>query len=230
MEIKHRHSWKVSTAAARQLQLDLKEEIDTQSQLTLSDIRIVAAADVSFNRFESWLYAAVTLLSFPQLKPLELYGDRFKADFPYVPGFLSFRECPPILALFEKINVMPEVVLCDGQGIAHPRGMGFASHLGLFLDLPTIGCAKSVLVGEYTNPPPVKGNRSELVYNGRLVGFALRTRTDVKPVFVSCGHKINLEDAVKVVLACSPKFRIPEPIRLAHRAVNSLRLFDKCES
>jgi len=148
-----------------------------------------------------------------------------KASFPYIPGFLSFREIPPLLDIFKKISIVPDILFCDGQGIAHPRGFGLASHLGILLDIPAIGCAKSVLVGKYVEPSVTKGSSSPLVYQEQQVGAAVRTRKGVKPVFVSVGHKLCLDDAVKIILQCSPKFRIPEPLRLAHRMVNEMRKF-----
>ncbi len=226
MKIKKLHSWRVSTSEAKVLQQDLSQQLIFNFPFSIQNIKMIAAADVSFNRFSKFLYAAIVLIAFPTMELQSVHAGRFKANFPYIPGYLSFREAPPVLELFNKIESIPDVLLCDGQGVAHPRGLGLASHLGLFLDLPSIGCAKSVLVGEYEEPDMAKGNHTDLVYNGNIVGAALRTRTGVKPVYVSAGHKIDLSSAIEIVLKCSPKYRIPEPLRIAHEKVNEIRRND----
>lgn len=225
MEIYQTHSWKVSTKEAKSIQLSLKSKLTFHSKIDFSQIQTIAAADISYNRFDDRLYAAVVLVNIPELNLTDVYSTQVKASFPYIPGFLSFREIPPLLDIFEKISIIPDILICDGQGIAHPRGFGLASHLGVILDIPTIGCAKSVLVGKYVEPSVTKGSTSPLVYQERQVGAAVRTRNEIKPVFVSVGHKLCLEDAVKIILQCSPRFRIPEPLRLAHRMVNEMRKF-----
>jgi len=223
MKIRDLHSWQVSTQEARSIQQKLKEQILLDDGIKIDRIRTVAAADVSFNRFGKVLFGGVVFMDFPELRLLGVCIRISEATFPYIPGYLSFREAPVILDILRDFETVPDVLLCDGQGIAHPRGLGLASHLGLFLDIPTIGCAKSVLVGEYTEPPLPKGSVSYLWYEGTKVGAAVRTRTGIKPIFVSCGHKISLESAVDVVLRCSPKYRIPEPLRRAHQEVNNMR-------
>ena len=157
------------------------------------------------------------------LEVVERVGVVERVTFPYVPGLLSFRECPPVLAAFEKLKTVPDVVMCDGQGIAHPRRIGIASHLGLWLALPTIGCAKSLLCGTYEEPGPERGARSPLIDKGEVIGAVVRSRARVKPLYVSPGHLCDLESAVNVVLACSVKYRLPVPARLAHETVNDLR-------
>jgi deoxyribonuclease V len=143
--------------------------------------------------------------------------------FPYVPGLLSFREAPPLLEAFAKLQTQPDAVMIDGQGIAHPRRMGIASHLGLCLDVPTIGCAKSLLIGTFKEPGKRRGAMSRLMDKGDVIGRVVRTRQDVKPLFVSVGHMIDLASAVRLVLKCGRGYRIPEPTRQAHLYVNELR-------
>ncbi len=224
MEINQLHPWQVSTREAARIQADLREKVLLQSESNFESIQTIAAADVSSHKSENILYAAVVIMQFSPLKFINCYWEIAPARFPYVPGYLSFREAPIIVEIFKKISHPPDVLLCDGQGIAHPRGLGLASHLGLFLDLPTIGCAKSVLVGNYEEPGPSRGDQSPLIYQGRQVGVALRTRSHVKPVFISCGHKIGLSEAIRIILHVSPRYRIPEPLRIAHQMVNEIRV------
>ena len=146
-----------------------------------------------------------------------------KTSFPYIPGYLSFREGPAVLSAFRKICLIPDVVIFDGQGMAHPRGAGIASHIGVLLGIPSVGCAKTRLVGEYEEPGLLRGDRAELRYNGRVVGAVVRTRTGVKPLFVSPGHLVTLEDSVRIVLEAAFRFRLPEPVRLAHKRATELR-------
>jgi len=226
MKINQIHSWRVSTSEAKLLQRDLSKKLVLNLPLSIRKLKIIAAADVSFNRFSKYLYAVIVLVSFPNLELQDVYAGKFESNFPYIPGYLSFREAPPIIKLLKDVDSVPDVLLCDGQGVAHPRGLGLASHLGLFLDVPSIGCAKSVLVGEYEEPDTAKTSYSDLVYQGKIVGAALRTRQAIKPIFVSAGHKIDLSSAIKIVLACSPKYRIPEPLRIAHEKVNEIRQND----
>jgi deoxyribonuclease V len=194
---------------------------------------LVAGVDVSYDfvptRFNKrkkaseLLYAAIVVLELPSLRVVETVGVAGRAEFPYVPGLLSFREMPPLLEAFRKLRVTPDAVLVDGQGIAHPRRCGLASHLGLVLDLPTIGCAKSRLIGKYREPGLRRGSASDLRDGGELVGRVVRTRDGVAPLFVSVGHKISLDDAVALVLECAPRYRLPETTRQAHTLVNQLR-------
>ena len=226
MDITPLHSWDVSTAQAREIQQQLRNRVSLHSPADWRKIRCIAAADVSFNRHGKFLYGAVVLFSFPELKLQDVFLKKSEAGFPYVPGYLSFREAPVVLDMFASMKQKPELLLCDGQGIAHPRGLGLASHLGLFLDMPSVGCAKSLLVGDYREPGLQKGNKSVLFLKERQVGYVLRTRSGVKPVFISPGHKISPEDAVEIAFACSPRYRIPEPLRVAHQKVNDFRRMD----
>jgi deoxyribonuclease V len=180
-------------------------------------VRAVAGADVHFPSRER-ARAAVALLSFPDLELLEESTHEGPCSFPYIPGLLSFREIPPILEALRGLEGKAGLLLCDGQGIAHPRGLGLASHLGLVLGIPTIGCAKSPLYGEFDQPSPAKGSRTPIRDpRGRTIGTVLRTRDSTRPLFVSVGHRIDLRTAVRIVLATTTRYRIPEPLRAAHR-------------
>ncbi|UCD19571.1 MAG: endonuclease V [candidate division WOR-3 bacterium] len=177
-------------------------------------ITLIAGCDVAQNR--GFLYASIVLCSFPDMQFLEAHRARKRADMPYIPGFLSYRELPVLERAYRKIRREPAVMLVDGQGIAHPRGLGLASHLGVVLNVPTIGCAKSHLYGRYTMPGLRRGARRHITAAGSKIGLVLRTRDNVKPLFVSPGHRVNLLDCMRIVLAASVKYRIPEPIRWAH--------------
>jgi deoxyribonuclease V len=174
--------------------------------------------DISVNRELGVAMGAVVVLNYPELRLVETKVIRGRVDFPYVPGLLSFREAPLTLAACEKLGIIPDLVLVDGQGIAHPRRFGLASHLGLFLDTPTIGCAKSRLCGRHEEPGDNPGSYAEVVDRGETIGVALRTKPGSKPVYVSIGHKVDLEAAIYWVLECCRGYRLPEPCRLAHLA------------
>ena len=189
----------------------------------LARIRLVAGADVSFDRGEDRMFSAVVVYDLGKREIVETKTASRIVAFPYVPGYLSFREGFPLVAAFGKLKRTPDAAVFDGQGIAHPRGFGLAAHIGVALDIPTVGCAKSVLVGAHTEPPDKKGAYSPLVYDGKTVGAALRTRENVKCVFVSPGHRMDLDSAVAIVLAATGRYRLPEPIRAAHKACNELR-------
>ncbi len=201
----------ISIEHAQKIQKDLKKKVRVIP--LKQEPQYVAGVDAAFS--EDLVYAAACLYRYPGLTPVEraCAGERLK--FPYVPGFLSFREGPAIIAAIKKLATKPDVILVDGQGIAHPRGIGIASHLGVLLNIPTIGCAKTRFVGEFEEPGRRKGSRSELTYEGRLVGAVVRTQDGVRPLFVSPGHKIDLDGAIRIVLNCIGKYRIPEPLRCA---------------
>jgi deoxyribonuclease V len=183
----------------------------------------VAGADVSYNLRGKWLHAAVVVLRAVGFEVLDRAGIVAEARFPYVPGLLSFREAPAVIEAFGRLKMRPDVMICDGQGIAHPRRMGLAAHLGLYLGVPTIGCAKTWLHGDFQEPGPTRGDWMPLSDAGETIGAVLRTRTGVKPLFVSPGHRCNLASAIRVVLATSPTYRLPVASRLAHQYVNELR-------
>jgi len=191
--------------------------------LDLDSVRWLAAADVSFSKKDPRLYAAVLLFSLPDLQLVEVCDQIAEATFPYIPGLLSFREAPALLPLFDRLSQKPDVILVDGQGMAHPRRFGIASHIGVLLDIPTIGCAKSRLVGTFNAVPAVRGQWTELVEDGEVVGRVLCTRDGVKPIFLSVGHRVDLESATELVLKVTQKYRLPEPIRRAHSWVNAMR-------
>lgn len=216
------HDWNLTPAAAIALQKELRERVSIDP-LALSDIHTVAGADISFNRFSDTVYGGIVVLEFPSLKLLDRSGVVVQVDFPYIPGLLSFREIPALLQAWEKLEVKPDILVCDGHGIAHPRRLGIASHTGLLVERPTIGCGKSVLVGKYEEPEEARGSWTPLVHHGETVGAALRTKNKVKPVFASPGHLIDLSTSIEVLLCCDGGYRLPEPTRQAHLFVNELR-------
>ena len=208
------HRWDLSPAEACALQRDLAH------RLLLEDAhgpwQSVAGVDVSVKR--GLARAAVVVLAYPTLDEVARATAERPVEFPYVPGLLSFREVPVVLEALKRLGALPDVLLVDGQGYAHPRRLGIASHLGVLLDHPTVGCAKSRLCGTYEEPPLERGSWAPLVEGDEVIGAVLRTRTGVKPVYVSSGHRVSLQSAVELVLACTAGFRLPEPIRRAHRA------------
>lgn len=222
MKIHPLHPWTVDPAGAREVQRELAARLRFQFPPGLL-VRHVCGADVSFARGDNRVFAAAVVFSFPELDPVETAVAVQPAAFPYVPGLLSFREGPVLLDALQQLRIAPDVVLFDGQGAAHPRGVGIACHLGLFLDRPTLGVAKTVLVGEYRSPGPERGATSPLVHQGRVVGTVLRTKAGAKPVFISPGHLIDPDTAVELALACCRGYRLPEPVRQAHLLSNRLR-------
>jgi len=219
------HPWNVSYKEAIQIQNRLKKQLVLD--LPFATPKTVAGVDVSVSIRSYHGWAGVIVLSFPDLEVVEESWAKGKIDFPYIPGLLSFREIPLILDALKDLSAEPDVFLCDGQGIAHPRRMGLASHLGVLLGKPTIGCAKSRLVGHYHEVGPMKGDYSLLTDKGETIGAALRTRSGTKPIFVSPGYGLSIRKAIEVALCCCMKYRIPEPIRAAHRLVNQLRRAQK---
>lgn len=206
--------WPRDLARARAVQDDLAGRVEARDRF--GEVRVVAGADVSYIPARQTSFACVVLLEYPSLGLLEHACAARPTDFPYVPGFLSFREIPVIVAALDKLSRPPDLVLCDGQGIAHPRRLGLASHLGALLDLPSVGVAKSRLVGRYAEPEDRRGDWSPLLERGEIVGAVLRTRPKVSPVFVSPGHRVGLESAIAFTLACTPRYRLPETTRQAH--------------
>ena len=216
MKVERLHSWQVSTTEALDIQRRLARQVSRNSQVT--NPRFIAGVDISAGKAQGMATAAVVVLEYPELRPVETQVAQGRLDFPYVPGLLSFRESPLTLAACEKLSITPDLILVDGQGIAHPRRLGLASHLGLFLSIPTIGCAKSLLCGQHDEPDIDAGSYAEMVDRGETIGVALRIRPGVKPVYVSIGHKVDLETAIYWVLKCCRGYRLPEPTRLAHLA------------
>jgi deoxyribonuclease V len=215
------HDWTMTPREAVELQKTLRERV----RLTplAKKIETIAGTDISFNKFEPTVYAGIVVLRLPLLEVIEEVGVVSETRFPYVPGLLSFRETPSVLEAWSKLKTEPDAVMFDGQGIAHPRRVGIASHVGLLIERPTLGCAKSVLVGKYEEPETERGSWTELVDKGEVVGAAVRTKTNVQPIFVSPGHLIDLEGAIGLTLACDGGYRQPEPTRRAHLLVNALR-------
>lgn len=213
------HSWEVNPKEAIKIQKDLKSNISLKK--SFSKIEKIAGADVSY--YQNNMIAGVIIFEFPNLKIIESQSFISPVNFPYVPGLLTFREGPSLLEAFKKVKNEPDVILFDGQGIAHPRRMGIATHLGLFLDKPTIGCAKSRLSGKYTSVGEKKGDYALLKEGEEILGAVLRTRREVKPIFISPGHKINLPNSIEIVLKCIIKYRLPLPVREAHIFVNQIR-------
>lgn len=223
MKVKILHDWDLSYKQAALLQNQLAGKVEFKP---LKKCQLIAGLDCALSKDGQRIVACAVVL--------KRYKDRFdvletksavrKTPMPYIPGLLSFRESPACLAAVEKLKIDPDVFIVDGQGIAHPRRLGLAAHLGLFFNKPTIGCAKSRLTGTYRQPPQQKGRFSLLKDNDEVIGAVVRTRDNVKPVFVSVGNKCLLADAIKIVLDCALKFRLPEPTRFAHSQVSKLRL------
>jgi deoxyribonuclease V len=227
--MKKLHRWDLSYAQARQLQIDLARKVEFVP--VKKTPRLIAGLDCAFSKDGRRILAVVVVLRLAGFELVETVNAVRDVSFPYIPGLLSFREAPVCIDAVEKLETSPDVFIIDGQGVAHPRRLGLAAHLGLFFDKPTIGCAKSRLTGVYQEPPPEKGAYSLLLdEKGRkqtpaeTIGAVVRTRTNVKPVFVSVGHKCSLKDAIQITLACAVKYRLPEPTRLAHQFVSKLKL------
>ena len=222
MKIRRLHSWNLSYQQAIALQKQLA------GKLLFTPLKkppkLIAGLDCAFSKDKQKIIAAALILQLPDFELVETVTAVKKVTFPYIPGLLSFREAPVCIAAVEKLKKIPDLFIIDGQGIAHPRRLGLAAHLGLFFDKPTIGCAKSRLIGTYNEPLPKKGSYSLLKDKNQTIGAVLRTRTNVKPVFISAGHKCQLDDAIKWVLRCSVKYRLPEPTRLAHQIVSKMKL------
>lgn len=222
MEEGIRHSWSVSVAEARRIQAELRERLVLEPPPGF-DPRTVAGADISHERFGSRAYAGVVVLDVETKETLEEATAVRELAFPYVPGFLSFRELPPVEAAWEGLHRRPDVLIFDGQGTIHPRRFGLACHGGLLLGVPSVGCAKSLLVGEHGELGEERGSTAEVVHRGEVIGMAVRTRDRVKPLYVSPGHRMDLPTAVDLVLRMGAGYREPETTRRAHRLVNQLR-------
>ncbi len=221
IDVPELHRWDLDPMAAVALQRALAGRVELGPSLPPPEL--IAAADVSFDRGRPTLYAAVVVVRAGSFEVVERMGFAGPGAFPYIPGLLSFREIPALLEAFRKLRTRPDVVLCDGQGIAHPRRLGIASHLGLWLGLPTVGCAKSRLCGRYQEPGPERGSRAALIDRGEEIGSVVRTRRGVQPLYVSPGHCCDLESAVDLVLDTAPRLRLPVPARMAHAYVNEIR-------
>ncbi len=215
------HPWKVTPEEAKNIQLALRQKLSLCPPST--PLTTLAAADVAYCPGSPKIYAGFLLFTYPELTLLEKAWAVGEVSFPYIPSLLTFREAPLLLQAYRQLSNKPDLIIFDGQGIAHPRSMGLAAHLGIILDLPTIGCAKSCLVGTYAPPPPQAGANVPLLYQGQVVGLVVRMRANVQPVFVSPGHKMDLENALKIILSLGRGYRLPEPLRQVHIFINQIR-------
>ena len=212
----------ITPQQAVELQTELRNQL--QIQPLAKEITTIAGADISFNKYSTTVYAGIVVMQFPSLQVIETAGVVDEATFPYVPGLLAFREVPALSKAWEKLNIKPDVLVLDGHGIAHPRRMGIAAHFGVVMNTPTLGCAKSLLTGTYAEPANEAGSVSDLISKNELIGKVLRTKKNVKPVFISPGNLISMEQSLHISKQCVRKYRIPEPTRLAHNFVNELRV------
>jgi deoxyribonuclease V len=222
MKAKNLHEWDLSCAEARQLQLRLAQRV--RFIAIKKKPMIVAGLDCAFSKDGKQIFASAVVIDLSDFSIIETATATRKVDFPYIPGLLSFREAPACIDAIEKLKSTPDCFIVDGQGIAHPRRLGIASHIGLLIDKPTIGCAKSRLIGTFDEPGNKKGSFSPLVDSDEEIGVVLRTRSNIKLVYVSVGHKCTLDDAINVVLRCTTRYRLPEPSRLAHQLVGQAKL------
>ncbi len=214
------HPWDVSPKEAVKIQRALQEHVSIQDNF--GEIKTVAGVDVGFEEHNTITRAAIVVLDFENLEVVETAITRRSTSFPYVPGLLSFREIPAVLEAMLKLDAVPDLLLCDGQGIAHPRRFGIAAHLGLLVDIPAVGVAKSRLTGTHDDLPLEKGSHVPLMDKGEPIGVVLRTRTNVKPLYISPGHRVSIESAHKLVMKCVTKYRLPETTRWAHKLASGL--------
>ena len=215
MIVKQLHDWELSPAEARNLQIKLADNVIKYS--SIGEVQYIAGVDVSILT-DNAARAAIVTLSYPALEVVEVKTSIENIPFPYIPGLLSFREIPPLASVLSKLSTRPDIIFVDGQGIAHPRGLGLASHLGLLVDIPTIGCAKSLLCGVFDPVGEEPGEFTNVVYNKKIIGVALRTKKNSKPLIISIGHKIDLQKSINWVMKSCTGYKLPEPTRLAHLA------------
>lgn len=215
MQVHVPHGWDLVPADARALQDELRGRVECSDRLPA--LRHVAGVDVGYPDGRGVARAAIAVLDWPGLQIVDRAVARRRTTFPYVPGLLAFRELPAVVAAFDDLDTVPDLVLCDGQGIAHPRRFGVACHLGLLIDRPTIGVGKTRLIGVHAEPGPERGSREPLTDGQEVVGTVLRTRTGVRPLYISPGHRVSLATAAQLVLDAAPRYRLPEPIRQADR-------------
>lgn len=213
--LKHHHPWDVPPRDAIRIQQELREYIIVSD--TINAVRYVAGVDVGFEAQGKITRAAVVVLEFPSLKMHESSIARKSTSFPYIPGLLSFRELPAVLEALQQLKQLPDLILCDGQGYAHPRRLGIACHLGVLTDIPAIGVGKTRLIGSHKEVKDERGDWQPLLEGEEVVGAVLRTRQGVKPIYISIGHRINLTTALDYVMACTPRYKLPETTRLAHK-------------
>ncbi|MEO1691879.1 MAG: deoxyribonuclease V [Cyanobacteria bacterium J06631_6] len=215
MTVEPHHPWVKTVAEAKVIQEQLRPQVIKSDRL--EEVKYVAGVDIGFENNYAISKSAIAILTYPELELVEQAIARIPTAFPYVPGYLSFREIPAILAAFPQLKTTPDLILCDGQGYAHPRRLGLACHLGILLDIPTIGVAKSLFIGKHESVPLEKGSWQPLIDKEETIGVVLRSRTNVKPIYISVGHKISLPTAIDYVMGCLTKYRLPETTRWADK-------------
>ena len=220
MRVVSPHRWDVSPSEAKEIQQGLRSRVSTEK--TFSQVNTVAGVDLAIK--DEVARAAIVVLSYPELTPLDYSLAELPVEFPYIPGLLAFREAPAVLAALEKLKTEPDLFIFDAQGLAHPRRLGLATHLGVIMDRPSIGCAKSRLCGSHHEPGPDRGSYTHLYDDDEIIGAVVRTKTDVNPLYVSIGHKVDLPTAIEYVLGCCTNYRLPETTRYAHRVAGGERL------
>lgn len=213
------HPWPNTTEEAKKIQEQLRTKVIREDQL--NEVKYVAGIDVGYDPENQISKAAVAILTFPDLQQKEHAIAKTQTTFPYIPGYLSFREIPAVLEALEKLSIIPDLLLCDGQGIAHPRRFGLACHIGVLTNIPAIGVAKTRFIGEHDSVPETRGSWQPLHDQSEIIGAVLRTRTATKPLYISIGHKITLTTALEYVLKCTPKYRLPETTRRADYLASS---------
>jgi deoxyribonuclease V len=225
MKVAMSHAWDLSTKEAIDLQEQLADQVIAETTFDPDQIETVAGVDVGFE--DGLARAAAVVLDARSMEPVDWAVARAEINFPYVPGLLTFREGPSVLAALENLAVWPDLFIFDGQGLAHPRRMGLAAHMGVILDHPSLGCAKSRLTGEHQEPGNDVGEWSPLYDEGEVIGAVVRTRSGVRPVFVSIGHRVDLPTAIGLVLRCTRGYRLPETTRYAHKVAGGMKLEDE---
>lgn len=216
----------ISTQEAKRKQEKLREMINIKP--LQQQVHTVAGSDISYDRGSKKVYAGIVVFSYPDLEMKVRSAVVTEVDFPYIPGLLAYRELPPLQKAWKQLKVKPDVLIMDGHGLAHPRRMGIATHFGIIEDQPAIGCAKNILTGDFKEPETEKGSFSYITENGERIGMVLRSRTNVKPIFVSPGHKVSFSDSREIVMQCLTKYKLPETTRSAHDLVNRLRRGEAC--
>lgn len=221
LQLKNEHRWDLAPYEAQQIQKELQAQV---SEIAAPEtLRTVAGVQVAHSRFSDTLTVAVTVVDYSDMSVVEQAVAEYHTKFPYIPGLLSFRECPAILSAVEKLDRLPDLFLVDGPGRAHPHGLGVASHLGVLMDVPTIGCSRSSLVGSYVEPEVSAGSQTTLVWQGEIIGTVYRSKNRVAPLFISVGHRTTRAQANDVVVACCQGYRLPEPTRHAYAALTSAK-------
>lgn len=213
------HPWDISPKEAILLQQKLRKQVILEDRI--GEVRIIAGTDVSYDAKVKQARAVVALLSFPDLSLISHTTATMASPFPYIPGLLSFREVPPLIECFKQLESKPDLILCDGHGFAHPRRFGLACHLGVLFDIPSIGVAKRILVGEHEPIPQTRGAWKPLFQEGEIIGAAVQSRPNTKPIYVSIGHRISLGTSIELLMKCTTRYRLPETTRWAHRLSKS---------